>query len=248
MAGPNEPWSNRSPPPKTQRRSGWPLLVIGGIGVAALIAFLSSEYPDALATDDQQISLVHSVAWLVFIASGLAVGWRYRARAALKHAAIWVAVILVLVLAYSFRGDVAGLADRMASELVPDRGRTTESGEVVFAASKDGHHYVQAEVDGTGIRFMVDTGASLISLTERDARAVGFDIEALDYVLRMRTANGIAMAAPVRLKEVTIGPIRVRDVAASVNPSLQGTSLLGISFLDRLSSYRFEGDQLTFRP
>ena len=83
----------------------------------------------------------------------------------------------------------------------------TAPGEVVLRASADGHFYANATVDGVAVRFLVDTGASSITLSAADARRVGFDPEALDYFLPVTTASGAALAARVTLDEVRLGSI-----------------------------------------
>jgi aspartyl protease family protein len=95
---------------------------------------------------------------------------------------------------------------------------------------------------------MVDTGASSITLSAADARRIGLDPERLDYVRPMTTAAGPALAASVMLLEVRLGDIAFERVAASVMPP--GTldrSLLGMSFLDRLSRFEIAGDRLVLR-
>ena len=80
-----------------------------------------------------------------------------------------------------------------------------------------------------------------------DARRLGFDPDALAYTQVYSTANGTVRGAPVILREVAVGPIRVRDVAASVNDAPMAGSLLGMSFLGRLSAYEVSNGSLTLR-
>ncbi|NWG72975.1 MAG: TIGR02281 family clan AA aspartic protease, partial [Parvularculaceae bacterium] len=65
-----------------------------------------------------------------------------------------------------------------------------------------------------------------------------------EYTLKYRTASGIVHAAPVTLREISIGALTVRDVEAAVNSRSIGVSLLGISFLQRLDGYAVERDSL----
>jgi aspartyl protease family protein len=71
------------------------------------------------------------------------------------------------------------------------------------------------------------------------------DRASLKFDRTYQTANGVVRGAPVRLKRVEIGSVVVDDVRASVNEAPMGTSLLGMSFLSRLSAWRVEGDRLT---
>ena len=103
---------------------------------------------------------------------------------------------------------------------------------------------VTAAVNGTPIRFIVDTGATWVSLTRQDALRAGVAAN-LNYSLPMQTANGIAKAAPVTLAAVRIGQLEVDGVEATVMPEDIGISLLGQSFLKRLQGYEMHGDVLT---
>ena len=98
------------------------------------------------------------------------------------------------------------------------------------------------------IRFLVDTGASEVVLSPRDAERLGFDLKSLNFNRIYQTANGTVTGAPVRLEEIRIGPIVVSDVRASVNGAEMKRSLLGMSFLGRLGGYRVNGDVLTLSP
>ena len=100
-------------------------------------------------------------------------------------------------------------------------------------------------MNGVALRFLVDTGASDVVLGPADARRLGFDVAALDYSRRYRTANGVVFGAPVTLDRVRVGPIALDDVRASVNGAEMARSLLGMSFLGRLKGYEVSDDVLT---
>ena len=137
-------------------------------------------------------------------------------------------------------------SDRTAkSEPAP---RPTESVAVVntlvYPANEQGHVILDAAVDGASVRFLVDTGASLVTLTPADAQAAGITPRELVFNHRVSTANGSARMAPVTLREVRIGQLSMYDVPASVLEHLN-ISLLGMSFLSRLQSYEMRDGKLT---
>ena len=109
------------------------------------------------------------------------------------------------------------------------------------AKSPDGHYWAQANVDGRWIKFLVDTGASAVALTQTDAQRLGIDVASLDYDRPVVTANGQTRAATVTLDQVTVAGARVDGVNALVVREGLSTSLLGMSYLGRLS--RFEATQ-----
>jgi aspartyl protease family protein len=95
------------------------------------------------------------------------------------------------------------------------------------------------------VRFILDTGASDVMLSPFDARRLGFDPAALSYTRIYQTANGTVAGAPVVLPSLEIGSIRLTNLPASVMQTDSGTSLLGMSFLSRLASYKVDGSRLT---
>ena len=117
---------------------------------------------------------------------------------------------------------------------------------VVKAA--DGHYWAEATVNGSEVRFLVDTGASAVALTQTDAQRLGVLPAPADYTLLVTTANGQTRAAPVKLASVSIGGAEVRDVQALVIENGLQTSLLGMTYLGRLSQFEATRTALILRP
>jgi aspartyl protease family protein len=105
----------------------------------------------------------------------------------------------------------------------------------------NGHFAAEATINGTDIRVLVDTGATDVALSYEDATEVGLHPANLDYDVPVATANGMTKAAQVVLDKVDIDGVRVENVNGLVLPegALHGT-LLGMSFLGRLSSFKIE--------
>lgn len=165
-----------------------------------------------------------------------------------KQLGIWLVILLGLMAAYNGREQLASVTGRLGGEIVP--GVAIESGpsEVTLRAASDGHFYAFAEVNGVGMRLMVDTGASTVVLSDQDARKAGIDTERLYYDVTVATANGTTRAARIRLPSVAIGQIRINGVEAMVarRGAMDG-SLLGMSFLRRLKGFEFGGGRLVLR-
>ena len=113
--------------------------------------------------------------------------------------------------------------------------------------SPDGHFYVDAQVNHASIRFLVDTGASMVVLTGEDARRAGVFVNPGDFTGMAQTANGEVKLAPVTLGRVRIGTLEARNVEAAVNGGPMNVSLLGQSYLKQLRSFSVEGDRLILR-
>lgn len=119
-------------------------------------------------------------------------------------------------------------------------GRTVE-----LKAGRGGHFLADAEINGRRVDVMVDTGATIVALTYEDARAAGVEPRSSDFTHRVQTANGVARVAPVTLERLQIGDILVRRVeAAVIEPGKLKVTLLGNSFLSRLSRYEVRNGRL----
>lgn len=137
----------------------------------------------------------------------------------------------------------SGAAPAGAANQAALGGRTT-----VIDGDRQGHFLATTAVEGRHLVMMVDTGASIVALSHEDAAAVGIRPAPGDYRARMSTANGEVAGAPVRIREIRIGEIHVRDVEAVVMPrGLLRTSLLGMSFLRQLRGFDIAGNRLTLR-
>ena len=117
-----------------------------------------------------------------------------------------------------------------------------------IAKSADGHYWANGQVNGASVRFLVDTGASAVSLTPDDARRLGFDVGALHYSNRVITADGQARAAAVKLASLTVSGARLENVDALVIEKGLDTSLLGMTYLGRLASFQATRQALILQP
>jgi aspartyl protease family protein len=122
--------------------------------------------------------------------------------------------------------------------------RPPVSNRLVYQTDPRGHVLLTAAANGAPVRFMVDTGASLVFLTPNDARAAGIKKDELQFDQFVQTANGAVRAASVLLREIRIGELSIEKVQAAVIDS-QGQSVLGMSFLGRLKGFEMRGRVLT---
>lgn len=223
----------------------WPLILAIAIILGGAFAIVT-DVPEQFGYEGATWRFVTPVVVLAMLVAGLAQHVR-KIHVAALHLSAWGGVFVLVILGYSFRYELADLRDRVIGELLPHRAITVGEGVVTVRAGSHGHFDVEVEVDSRPIRFMVDTGATETALSRRDAERLGFDLQQLNFSQRVRTANGIALAAPIRLKELRLGPIVMRDVSASVVRNMDGPSLLGMNFLDRLSAYEVSNGVLTLR-
>jgi aspartyl protease family protein len=201
-------------------------------------------WSDKLSDGSTIAEIVISLSFVVLLISGLIARRRGAGGMMFKYATAWIVIAAVLLIAYGMKDEAVQLGRKLLAELVPSMGLQGDNA-MSFRASSNGHFMVEALVDGKPIQFMVDSGASDVTLSLRDAERLGMDRASLKFDRTYQTANGVVRGAPVRLKRVEIGSVVVDDVRASVNEAPMGTSLLGMSFLSRLSAWRVEGDRLT---
>ncbi|HEX7757860.1 MAG TPA: TIGR02281 family clan AA aspartic protease [Caulobacteraceae bacterium] len=122
------------------------------------------------------------------------------------------------------------------------------SGAASIDKSADGHYWADANVEGHEVRFLVDTGASAVALTADDARHLGIDPNTLSYNYTVATANGQARAAQIKLASISVGQARVDNVDAYVLDRGLETSLLGMTYLGRLSQFQATKTQMVLQP
>src|SRR6267154_1901802 len=159
--------------------------------------------------------------------------------------AMLIAGILPRVMAHVGQEQVTEAKPAMHAE--PAQKPQTQSGyrTVTVESGRGGHFQVEGAIDGRRLDFMVDTGATVVALCERDANRLGIFPRPSDFTGRTSTANGVIAVAPVRLSSLEINGIRVYDVAAVVIPdkSLSG-NLLGMSFLSRVRRFEMANGRL----
>jgi aspartyl protease family protein len=221
----------------------WILLVVlaGGLILAAQsdigLAGLSQLDLSALAVKIILVVAIGSLALTLF---------RERFATALQSALIWVVIALLLALGYTYRFELQGVSDRMLAEFVP--GHAVTRGHTVEIVRNGGSFSIGAQVNGAHVPMALDTGATSVVLTQEAAKAAGLPLEVLAYTVNVDTANGRARAAPVTLDRLAVGGIVERAVPALIaQPGQLHTSLLGMSFLNRLESWEVRGDQLMMR-
>jgi aspartyl protease family protein len=192
-------------------------------------------------------SLVVKIGWLVLISGAVIALFRERITHAIQIASVWIVIALLLVLGYTYRYELRDMADRVMAELMPGRaagrGRTVE-----LARSRGGEFQINTQINGARVPMVLDTGASSVVLTPEAAKAAGLPLEMIKYSVNIETANGRTRAAPVTLDRITVGGIVERSVPALIaQPGQLRTSLLGMSFLNRLHGWEVRGDRLVMR-
>jgi aspartyl protease family protein len=192
-------------------------------------------------------SLAFYAVLLVFVGSAMIAMFRRRWLHALESALLWAVVAVLLMVGYTYRFDLREVSERVLAEVIP--GRPAAHGKIVeIARSRGGEFTVAVRINGTRVPMTLDTGASSVVLTQEAAKAAGLPLEVLSYSVNVETANGRARAAPVTIDRLAVGNIVERSIPALIaQPGQLRTSLLGMSFLNRLEGWEVRGDRLLMR-
>jgi aspartyl protease family protein len=114
--------------------------------------------------------------------------------------------------------------------------------------SADGHYWANGEVNGRSVRFLVDTGATAVALTPEDAEKLGFRAKDLNYGSSVLTAAGGVRAAPIKIASMSVAGARIDNVDAVVIEKGLDASLLGMSYLGRLTRFEATRTSLVLQP
>jgi aspartyl protease family protein len=221
------------------------LFILAIIGAAALTVWIASQFFDVLRFDRSGPSAVFTLSLLALLGGRLLLFRDIRFRQVANAVLIWGAIGLLLVLGYSYRDDLTRLWNRIAGELSPGT-TVTEGRSLRISRAHDGHFYADVAIDGRALRLLVDTGATNTVLSQREARAVGIDTAALDYRIRLATANGTITAAPVTVRSFEIGGASLRNLGILVSgATASDVSVLGIGTLNRFRGYQVRDGVLT---
>lgn len=216
------------------------------LSLAVLIATTDTDPITALLRHNVG-SLVLKLAFAVFAGGLVLTLFRERLTEALEAMLFWAMIGLLLVIGYSYRFELRDVVDRVVAELMP--GHVAGHGpNVEVVRSANGDFAMSAHINGSRVPVLLDTGASSVILTQDAARAAHLPIELLNYTVTVDTANGHTRAAPVTLDRLAVGGLVEHAVPALVvERGRLKNNLLGMTFLNRLSSWEVRGNRLWMR-
>ena len=190
---------------------------------------------------DSLASLGYLALLLLALGGAYLASHRQSVGKSLQMALVWGMIFMGCMAIYGLWGDISRDYGRNSLPI------TQQDGAIALPRASDGHYYVTAEVNGTEIEFLVDTGASDIVLSRVDAARIGFDSDKLAFLGSARTANGVVPIAYGRLKTIRLGHHLDQAVSVSINGGEMDKSLLGMSYLGRFGRIEMIQDQLILR-
>lgn len=159
------------------------------------------------------------------------------------HLGIAAALVLTIVNAARLNPDLD-----LAMPQIGMPEQIVEGEETRIPLARDGHFWVDGQVNGANARFLIDTGATLTALSTDAATAGGVEPIPYRQPVIMRTANGNAPAQLATIETLRTGSVLARDIDAVVSPAIGDVNVLGMNFLSRLDSWRVEDNVLILVP
>jgi aspartyl protease family protein len=193
---------------------------------------------------DQALNFLYLVGVLVLVASSFAVR-RIPMGQGLKMFAAWMLIFVAAFAVFALKDDFMALGKRMFAEGTGSA-RVVETGqELRIHKSDDGHFWVDASLNGKTMHFLVDSGATVTSISKGDADRAGIEPSGA-FPVMVDTANGVVGVWRGRADSIKLGSIERRDFAVHIGED--DTNVLGMNFLSSLTSWGVQGEWLVLKP
>jgi len=156
----------------------------------------------------------------------------------------WIAIFAGGFVLFTFRDNLGWVAQRLKAEAV---GTPVQQGqETRIPMAIDGHFWVDAKLNGQGVKFLVDSGATTTTIDRSTAKAAGIEVTSRrdQYV---RTGNGVIRVASGRADELTVGGVTRRNIRLEIADN-DDLNVLGMNYLSTLSRWSVEGRWLVMVP
>lgn len=183
-----------------------------------------------------------TLGWIVLIASSLAAR-RIPLKQGMKMAVAWVAIFTVGFTLFAFRGEFSAVGSRMKSELLGTP--MVEGSTIRIPIAEDGHYWATAVVNGVEARFLIDSGATITTISQSLADKAGVRAEPGGAIVD--TANGTIVTGRGRAENFKLGTIARETLKVHISDSDE-TNIIGMNFLSSLTSWRVEGHDLVLQP
>lgn len=196
---------------------------------------------------DQAIHVIYLIGVLVMVLSALAVR-RIPLASGLKMFVGWVLIFGAAFVIFTMKDEFLALGDRVMLEArggaVPEQ--TGPPGEVRVRQAADGHFWVDAEINGQTVRFLIDSGATTTSLSRTTAERAGIEPSRTGRAI-VQTANGMVTVERGRAETIRVGTVERRNVAVHISDAFGDLNVIGMNFLSTLSGWSVEGRTLVIR-
>jgi aspartyl protease family protein len=159
----------------------------------------------------------------------------------------WVLIFLAAFVAFTLKDDFIALGKRVVAEAGGEGEVVRVGKEMRIRKSLDGHFWVNARVNGAKVHFLIDSGATVTSISADTAHRANIESDS-GFPVLVQTANGMVTARRARAERLVVGTIERRDMAIEVSEAFGDMNVLGMNFLSSLSSWSVQGQWLVLKP
>jgi aspartyl protease family protein len=196
---------------------------------------------------DDGPSLIWGVVCVLLLVSSLAAR-RLPIGQVAKMGLAWVAIFAAFFAIFSFRFEFQAIWERVKADISGTAGQTVNGEAIELKRQDDGHYWLQIDVNGNPVKFMIDSGATTTAINATTAAETGISVDTDGYPVLIETANGTVTAKRGVVQLLEIGPHKLVDHKVVVSESFGETNVLGMNFLDGMKSWKVEGNIMTLQP
>jgi aspartyl protease family protein len=197
---------------------------------------------------EDNVSIVYAVGALILVVSSLAAR-RLPVGSLAKMAAAWVAVFALLFLVIGYRFEIKQIWNHVKSDFAGTGNQQVSGDGVRLKRGDDGHFSAVLQINGHPVEFLIDTGATVTSLSAKSAGDAGIDVNRSGFPVIVDTANGRVKDWRAVAQKMVLETIIVNDHPVLISDALSDDqNLIGMNFLDQLASWRVEGDFMILVP
>jgi len=189
-------------------------------------------------------SLIWGVVCILLLLSSLAAR-RLPLGYVAKAAFAWIAIFAALFAIFSFRFEFKAVWERVKADISGTAGQNVRGEEITIRRQDDGHYWLQLDVNGKPVRFMIDSGATTTAVNGNTARETGIQVDTTGYPVFLDTANGRVTAQRGVILSLKIGSQEIGRHNVVVSESFGDTNVLGMNFLDSMQSWKVEANVMT---
>jgi aspartyl protease family protein len=194
-------------------------------------------------TNDLMLGGVY-ILMAIMLVLGSLMSRRERFARLLTMALAWIAIFAGGFVLFTFRDDLGYVAQRLRAEAIGEP--VVQGEEIRIPMALDGHFWVDGEINGKRIKFLVDSGATMTTIGRDTAARVGMEVSPARNQI-VRTGNGFIRVATGRADTLEVGTIERRDMAVHVADG-EDLNVLGMNFLSSLQRWGVEGRWLVLNP
>ena len=159
----------------------------------------------------------------------------------------WIAIFAALFAIFSFRFEFKAAWERVKADISGTAGQSVSGEEITIRRQDDGHYWLQLDVNGKPVRFMIDSGATTTAVNGNTARETGIQVDTNGYPVFLNTANGSLAAQRGIIQSLKIGTHEIGQHNVVVSESFGDTNVLGMNFLDSMQSWKVEANVMTLK-